>query len=212
VSKWGEAFPQFFSKKTYWPLKKNQCICNRKFLLICWGQNFVKFHQGNQKNSTLSCRRRTGLNLPIFCIFFHFVTIVQLTFLSLLELQITVEWPYVLSQSLIYGTIVYAMIQFEWTAAKFFLFLFFMYFALLYFTYWGMVTVAFTPNIPAAAIISTAFYGLWNLFSGFLIPRPVCSLAPNPALQFTIFSIKHNHQCWRIKVLHPCWVVFSFSK
>jgi ABC-type multidrug transport system permease subunit len=109
--------------------------------------------------------------------------------------QITVEWPYVLLQSLIYGTIVYAMIQFEWTAAKFFFFLFFMYFALLYFTYWGMVTVAFTPNIPAAAIISTAFYGLWNLFSGFLIPRPVCSLAPNPALQFTIFSIKHNHQC-----------------
>jgi ABC-type multidrug transport system permease subunit len=86
--------------------------------------------------------------------------------------QITVEWPYVLLQSLIYGTIVYAMIQFEWTAAKFFFFLFFMYFALLYFTYWGMVTVAFTPNIPAAAIISTAFYGLWNLFAGFLIPRP----------------------------------------
>lgn len=143
----------------------------------------------------MSCRRRTGLNLPIFCIFFHFVTISQLTFFPLLELQITVEWPYVLLQSLIYGTIVYAMIQFEWTAAKFFFFLFFMYFALLYFTYWGMVTVAFTPNIPAAAIISTAFYGLWNLFSGFLIPRPVCSLAPNPSLQFTIFSIKHNRQC-----------------
>lgn len=87
--------------------------------------------------------------------------------------QVTVEWPYVLVQSLIYGTIVYSMIQFEWTAAKYFYFIFFMYFTLLYFTYWGMVTVAITPNSQFAAIISSAFYGLWNLFSGFLIPRPV---------------------------------------
>lgn len=65
------------------------------------------------------------------------------------------------------------MIQFEWTAAKYFYFIFFMYFTLLYFTYWGMVTVAITPNSQFAAIISSAFYGLWNLFSGFLIPRPV---------------------------------------
>ena len=83
------------------------------------------------------------------------------------------EWPYVLVQSLIYGTIVYSMIQFEWAAAKYFYFIFFMYFTLLYFTYWGMVTVAITPNSQFAAIISSAFYGLWNLFSGFLIPRPV---------------------------------------
>jgi len=48
-----------------------------------------------------------------------------------------------------------------------------MYLTLLYFTYWGMVTVAITPNAQFAAIISSAFYGLWNLFSGFLIPRPV---------------------------------------
>lgn len=66
------------------------------------------------------------------------------------------------------------MIQFDWTPAKFFLFIFFFYFTLLYFTYWGMVTVAITPNSQFAAIISTAIYGLWNLFSGFLIPRPVC--------------------------------------
>ncbi|KAG0616226.1 hypothetical protein M758_5G099800 [Ceratodon purpureus] len=86
--------------------------------------------------------------------------------------QVTIEWPYVFAQSLIYGCIVYAMIQFEWNAAKFFYFIFFMYLTLLYFTYWGMVTVAITPNAQFAAIISSAFYGLWNLFSGFLIPRP----------------------------------------
>jgi ABC-type multidrug transport system permease subunit len=86
--------------------------------------------------------------------------------------QVTIEWPYVFAQSLIYACIVYAMIQFEWTPAKFFYFIFFMYLTLLYFTYWGMVTVAITPNAQFAAIISSAFYGLWNLFSGFLIPRP----------------------------------------
>lgn len=86
--------------------------------------------------------------------------------------QVTIEWPYVFVQSMIYGLIVYSMIQFEWTAAKFFYFIFFMYLTLLYFTYWGMVTVAITPNAQFAAIISSAFYGLWNLFSGFLIPRP----------------------------------------
>lgn len=90
--------------------------------------------------------------------------------------QVTIEWPYVFAQSVIYGCIVYAMIQFEWNAAKFFYFIFFMYLTLLYFTYWGMVTVAITPNAQFAAIISSAFYGLWNLFSGFLIPRPVCAL------------------------------------
>lgn len=93
--------------------------------------------------------------------------------------QVTIEWPYVFAQSLIYGVIVYAMIQFEWSAAKFFYFIFFMYLTLLYFTYWGMVTVAITPNAQFAAIISSAFYGLWNLFSGFLIPRPVRILPPD---------------------------------
>jgi hypothetical protein len=72
------------------------------------------------------------------------------------------------------------MIQFQWTAPKFLYFIFFMYFTLLYFTYWGMVTVAITPNAQFAAIISSAFYGLWNLFSGFLIPRPVCCALLHP--------------------------------
>ena len=86
--------------------------------------------------------------------------------------QVVIEWPYVFLQSLIYGCIVYAMIQFEWTAAKFLWFIFFMFFTLLYFTYWGMVAVAITPNEQFAAVVSFAFYGVWNLFSGFLIPRP----------------------------------------
>ncbi|XP_073007568.1 ABC transporter G family member 44-like [Typha latifolia] len=86
--------------------------------------------------------------------------------------QVTIELPYVLAQSLIYGVIVYSMIDFEWTAKKFCWYIFFMYFTLLYFTYYGMMAVGLTPNYNIASIVSAAFYGVWNLFSGFLIPRP----------------------------------------
>ena len=44
---------------------------------------------------------------------------------------------------------------------------------LLYFTYYGVVCVAITPNLLAAAVASNSFYLLMNLFCGFVIPRPV---------------------------------------
>nr|DAD38857.1 TPA_asm: hypothetical protein HUJ06_013179 [Nelumbo nucifera] len=85
--------------------------------------------------------------------------------------QVMIEIPHIFIQAVIYGAIVYAMIGFEWTAAKFFWYLFFMYFTLLYFTFYGMMAVAVTPNHNVAAIVSSAFYGIWNLFSGFIVPR-----------------------------------------
>ncbi|KAK8989859.1 hypothetical protein V6N11_064273 [Hibiscus sabdariffa] len=87
-------------------------------------------------------------------------------------LQVIIEIPYIFVQAVVYGLIVYAMIGFEWTAAKFFWYLFFMYFTLLYFTFYGMMAVAATPNHHLASILSSAFYGIWNVFSGFIIPRP----------------------------------------
>ncbi|KAG0465358.1 hypothetical protein HPP92_019522 [Vanilla planifolia] len=86
--------------------------------------------------------------------------------------QVAIEIPYIFVQAVIYGVIVYAMIGFEWTVVKFFWYLFFMYFTFLYFTYYGMMAVGLTPSYNIAAIVSSAFYGLWNLFSGFIIPRP----------------------------------------
>ncbi|GLT54284.1 hypothetical protein SLA2020_274950 [Shorea laevis] len=86
--------------------------------------------------------------------------------------QVVIELPYVFVQTVAYGVIVYAMIGFEWTAAKFFWYLFFMYFSLLYFTFYGMMAVGVTPNHHIASIIASAFYAIWNLFSGFIIPRP----------------------------------------
>ncbi|MBA0602599.1 hypothetical protein Gorai_002774, partial [Gossypium raimondii] len=85
--------------------------------------------------------------------------------------QVVIELPYILVQTVIYGIIVYAMIGFEWTSDKFFWYLFFMYFTFLYFTFYGMMTVAVTPDHNIAGIISSAFFALWNLFSGFIIPR-----------------------------------------
>ncbi|XP_010254256.1 PREDICTED: pleiotropic drug resistance protein 1-like [Nelumbo nucifera] len=85
--------------------------------------------------------------------------------------QVMIELPHIFVQASVYGVIVYAMIGFEWTAAKFFWHIFFMYFTLLYFTFYGMMAVAVTPNHNIAAIVSSAFYLIWNLFSGFIVPR-----------------------------------------
>lgn len=86
--------------------------------------------------------------------------------------QVVVELPYVLVQSLAYGVIVYAMIGFQWDLKKFCWYIYFMYFTLLYFTYYGMLTVGLTPSYNIASIVSSFFYGVWNLFSGFVISRP----------------------------------------
>ncbi|XP_051152166.1 ABC transporter G family member 35-like [Andrographis paniculata] len=86
--------------------------------------------------------------------------------------QVVVEIPYVLIQATYYTLIVYAMVSFEWTASKFFWFFFVTFFSFLYFTYYGMMTVSITPNHQVAAIFAAAFYALFNLFSGFFIPRP----------------------------------------
>ncbi|XP_020097477.1 ABC transporter G family member 31 [Ananas comosus] len=85
--------------------------------------------------------------------------------------QVCVEFPYVLVQTLFYGTIFYSLGSFEWTMTKFLWYIFFMYFTLLYFTFFGMMTIAITPNQSVAPIIAAPFYTLWNLFSGFLITR-----------------------------------------
>lgn len=86
--------------------------------------------------------------------------------------QVAIEIPHIFVQTLIYGITVYAMIDFDWKITKFLWYLFYMYFSLLYFTYYGMMSVGLTPNQGIAAILSASFYGIWNLFSGFLITRP----------------------------------------
>ncbi|KAK3416807.1 hypothetical protein EUGRSUZ_H02568 [Eucalyptus grandis] len=98
----------------------------------------------------------------------------QSTFTQLMACLWKQHWSY----WRIRRVIVYAMIGFKWTVAKFFWYLFFMFFTLLYFTYYGMMAVGMTPNHHIASIISFAFYALWNLFSGFVVPRTwVCPVS-----------------------------------
>ncbi|PNX98846.1 pleiotropic drug resistance protein 1-like, partial [Trifolium pratense] len=88
------------------------------------------------------------------------------------ERTVVIELPYVFVQSVVYGIIVYAMIGFEWTVVKVMWCIFYMFFTFLYFTYYGMMSVAMTPNNHISTIVSSAFYSAWNLFSGFIVPRP----------------------------------------
>ncbi|ONK80798.1 uncharacterized protein A4U43_C01F21860 [Asparagus officinalis] len=86
--------------------------------------------------------------------------------------QVAVEIPYALFQAVLYCVLVYAMIDFDWTATKFLWYTFFTFWTFLYFTYYGMMAVALTPNSDIAAIVAAAFYSIWNLFAGFIVPRP----------------------------------------
>ncbi|KAK9026870.1 hypothetical protein V6N11_066729 [Hibiscus sabdariffa] len=86
--------------------------------------------------------------------------------------QVAIEIPYTIAQVAIYGIIVYAMIGFQWTAPKFFLNTFFMFITVLLYIYYGIMVVAVSPNQAAAAALGGLFSTLWNLFSGFIIPRP----------------------------------------
>ncbi|XP_063940536.1 ABC transporter G family member 36-like [Daucus carota subsp. sativus] len=90
--------------------------------------------------------------------------------------QVVVEVPHVLVQTVVYGAIVYSMIGFEWSGAKFFWYLLFMFATLLYYTFYGMMTVALTPNLSLATILAGSLFGIWNLFSGFVIPVTPCSV------------------------------------
>lgn len=92
------------------------------------------------------------------------------------QLQVFIELPFVLFQTTYYSLIVYSMVSFEWKVEKFFWFFFVSYFSFLYFTFYGMMTVSITPNHQVASIFAAAFYGIFNLFSGFFIPKPVSTI------------------------------------
>lgn len=93
-----------------------------------------------------------------------------------------IELAYIIVQAVIYGGLVYAMIGFEWTVTKFFWNLFFTFLTFLYFTFFGMMTVAITPNQTIAVVIAAFFYAVWNLFSGYFLPRLVSMCEPYPII------------------------------
>jgi hypothetical protein len=79
------------------------------------------------------------------------------------------------------------MIRFEWTAAKFFWYLFFGYVTMLYFTFYGMMSIGLTRSYNIAATVSSGLCSIWNLFSGVIVPRPVRPHLVMPHLPCTLF-------------------------
>jgi ABC-type multidrug transport system permease subunit len=65
------------------------------------------------------------------------------------------------------------MLGYEWSVTKIFWYIFFVFFTFLYYTYFGMMTIAMTPNLAIAALLGSAFNSFFNLFCGFLIPQTV---------------------------------------
>ncbi|XP_045820317.1 ABC transporter G family member 31-like [Trifolium pratense] len=82
-----------------------------------------------------------------------------------------VEIPYQVVQTLVFGIMTYFMMGFERNFGKFILYLWFMFLTFTYFTFYGIMAVGLTPTQHLAAVTSSAFYSLWNLVSGFIIPK-----------------------------------------
>lgn len=88
-------------------------------------------------------------------------------------LQVLVEVPYSLLQSVLYTIIVYPMIGYHMSVYKMFWSLYSIFCSLLIFNYCGMLMVALTPNVHMAVTLRSSFFSMLNLFAGFVIPKQV---------------------------------------
>jgi ABC-type multidrug transport system ATPase subunit/ABC-type multidrug transport system permease subunit len=84
--------------------------------------------------------------------------------------QVLVEIPYVFLQAVIFTSITYSMIGYPLVGYKVFWFLYTMFCTLLFYSYLGMMIVSITRSYPVAAILQSAFYAMFHLFSGFVVP------------------------------------------
>ncbi|XP_027349245.1 ABC transporter G family member 39-like [Abrus precatorius] len=85
--------------------------------------------------------------------------------------QVVIETMYSSIQTVVYTMVIHSMMGFKWTAGKFFSFYYYMLMCFIYFTMYGMMIVALTPSYQIACICISFFLCIWNLFSGFFIPR-----------------------------------------
>ncbi|KAI3695747.1 hypothetical protein L1987_78747 [Smallanthus sonchifolius] len=86
--------------------------------------------------------------------------------------QVAIESIYIAIQTVIYAFFLYPMFGFEWNAAKFLTFYYYLFTSIIYFTLFGMMTMALTPTPEVSSVLIYFFTCIWNLFSGFLVPRP----------------------------------------
>ncbi|XP_031274838.1 pleiotropic drug resistance protein 3-like isoform X2 [Pistacia vera] len=86
--------------------------------------------------------------------------------------QVAVEIPYIFFEAFVFVLITYPMMGFYWSVYKIFWNFYAVFMTMLYFNYLGMLLVALTPNELVASILSSVFYTLFSLFSGYLMPQP----------------------------------------
>ncbi|KAF3454731.1 hypothetical protein FNV43_RR05179 [Rhamnella rubrinervis] len=87
--------------------------------------------------------------------------------------QVIVEVPYLFVQAVVFVSITYPMIGYYVSVFKVSWYFYAMFCSLLYFNYMGMLLLSLTPDFVAAGILASPIYIMFNLFSGFIIPRPV---------------------------------------
>ena len=74
----------------------------------------------------------------------------------------------------------------------------FQFLTLLLFTYYGMMAVSVSPSVQMAAVISSAFYSIWFLFTG---KHPGCSSLPAKQLHRVLPAVGklplERHLLWK---------------
>lgn len=88
------------------------------------------------------------------------------------SVQLLAELPYLLIMCIYYVPIVYALVQFDWTAAKFFEFFLVTFLNTIIFTSLAIVVVQLTPILPIAFTSLSMSFNIFSLLAGFVIVRP----------------------------------------
>ncbi|KAG6761775.1 hypothetical protein POTOM_035008 [Populus tomentosa] len=87
--------------------------------------------------------------------------------------HVAIEIIYVSIQTFLYSLLLFSMIGFEWNVGKFLYFYYFIFMSFTYFSMYGMMIISLTPGPEIAAVFMSFFISFWNLFSGYLIARPL---------------------------------------
>ncbi|KAK6138442.1 hypothetical protein DH2020_027817 [Rehmannia glutinosa] len=162
------------SQDLYFPTQYSQ-----SFLTQCkacfWKQNWSYWR--NSQFNAIRYRQQDLLNLLgatyAAVLFLGATNASAVQSVVAIERTVAIETIYVAIQTFVYSLLLYSMIGYEWTGAKFFYFYYFIFMCFTYFSMYGMMVVALTPGYQIAAIVMSFFLSFWNLFSGFLIPRPL---------------------------------------
>ncbi|KAL5582398.1 hypothetical protein UlMin_014840 [Ulmus minor] len=86
--------------------------------------------------------------------------------------QVTIEIPYIFFQAVLFSTITYPAIDFQWSVYKACWYFYSMFSTLLYFNYFGLLVASLTPSYQVASVLASFCYTMFSLFSGFVIPGP----------------------------------------